>query len=171
MKSQKGFTVVELILSFSISSIVIVLLFQLLISLKDFYNMTSYKTELLIKQTSISKEINNDFNSKTIISVDDCGTDCIIFNFKDGESNTLSINREHKIINYGKFSTRLVKDSEFGEPNINFYRNIENVNNNIDSFILIDIPIYYPLYENENFGINIVYQYNSNEDYIIEEPF
>lgn len=171
MKSQKGFTIAELILSFSVSSIVVVLLFQLLLSLKDLYNTSGYKTELFIKQATISKTINDELNSKTIESVEDCGIDCIIFNFTDGSSSTLSIDRDYKIINYGNFSTKLVKDSEFGEPSVRFYRNYANVNNRYDSFIVIDIPIYYPLYEDENFGINIVYQYNSNEQFIIEEYF
>ncbi|NLM63353.1 MAG: hypothetical protein GX190_03470 [Mollicutes bacterium] len=171
MKSKKGFTIAELVLSFSISSMVIVLLFQLLLSLKDLYNMTGYKTEMLIKQATISKQINEVLSANTIIGIEDCGVDCILFSFDNGSNKELSINREHKIINFGDFSTKLVKDSEFGEPNIMFYRNYGNVNNRFNSFILIDIPIYYPLYEDENFGINVVYQYNSNEQLLIEEEF
>ncbi len=171
MKSEKGFTVVELVLSFSVTTIIVVLLFQVVVSLKNLYNNTGYKTELFIKQASITEQINNDLISNKIISVEDCGIDCIIFNFINGTSRTFSINRQQNLVNYGNYSTNLIKNSYFGEPNVEFYRNLDNINNNIDSFISINIPIYYPLYENENFGINIIYQYNSNEQYIIEEPF
>ena len=169
--NRKGFTVVELVLSFSVSTIVIVLLFQLLISLKDLYNSSGIKTELFLKQSTISEKINSEFESKTIISVTDCGVDCIVFNFMDGTNSELSINREHSLFNYGDYTTKLVKDSYYANPEVEFYRNIENINNNIDSLILINIPIYYDSYEEENFGINIVYQYNSNEQYIIGEDF
>ncbi|MDD2181574.1 MAG: hypothetical protein PHW32_04310, partial [Bacilli bacterium] len=169
--NNKGFTVVELVLSFSVTTIVIVLLFQLVVSLKDLYNSSGFKTELFIKQATITEQINKELNNKTIISVDDCGTDCIVFNFTDGSSSELSVNREQVILNYSGYSTKLVKDSYFGDAEVEFYRNIENTTNNIDSFILINIPIYYDLYEDDNFGINIVYQYNSNEEYIIGEEF
>lgn len=171
MKNQKGFTVIELILSFSITTIVVVLLFQLLISLKNLYNETGHKTELFIKQATITEQINKELTSKTIISVDDCGEECIIFNFSDGSNSKLLINREENFIHYGKSATKLVLNSYFGDAKVEFYRNAANLHNSFDSFITIKIPIYYPTYEDENFGINIVYQYNSNDHYIIEEDF
>ena len=81
------------------------------------------------------------------------------------------INREENFIHYGKSATKLVLNSYFGDAKVEFYRNAANLHNSFDSFITIKIPIYYPTYEDENFGINIVYQYNSNDHYIIEEDF
>lgn len=171
MRSQKGFTVVELILSFSITTIVIVLLFQLLLSLKDLYNTSGYKTELFIKQSTINEQISKEFTTKTITNISDCGIDCITFEFMDGTSSSLSIDRTNKIFSYGTYKTKLVNDSYYGEPVVEFYRNIANVNNNLDSYILINIPILYPLYEDENFGINIIYQYDSLKEYLVGEEF
>ncbi len=171
MKQKNGFTVIELILSFTVATIIIVLLFQLLISLKDLYNTTSYKTELFIKQSNISDKIYEQFNSKTIENIESCGENCLVFLYTDGSNSELSIYREQGVINFGNYTTNLVEDSYFGVPNIDYYKNVNNNFNNIDSYIHINIPIYHTLYLDENFGINIVYQYNSNEQYIIGEDF
>ena len=44
---NKGFTVVEMLSAFTLSSIIIIILFQLIINLKELYMSSGIKTELL----------------------------------------------------------------------------------------------------------------------------
>ena len=53
-KSNKGITIVELVVSISILSIVVLFLFQLILSLKEVYTSSGVKTEMLNKQAIIN---------------------------------------------------------------------------------------------------------------------
>lgn len=170
MNKNKGFTIIELILSFSITAIIVVLLFQLLLFLKDIYNDNGYKTELFIKQALISNEINNELENKTVTSIkrdfDNCNNDnefCIEFTFDNGSSiSNLVIDAENNTIKYGDFATKLVTGSVIGTIDI-VTETRPNDYNGLDSFAAIIIPISHQLYEDEDFGITIVCQYNKGE--------
>ena len=56
--NNKGFTMVELIASFSLTSIIVVMLLQIVFSLKEIQEYSDVKTELLTKQATISNKIN-----------------------------------------------------------------------------------------------------------------
>ena len=66
---KKGFTVVELIVSFSLVMVIVIFLFQIIISLKNLSTNSGVKTELLNKQSLISNEINKKLNNNEIISL------------------------------------------------------------------------------------------------------
>ena len=76
---KKGFTVVELIVSFSLVMVIVIFLFQIVISLKNLYTNSGVKTELLNKQSLISNEINKKLSSNEIISLTKCGAYCVEF--------------------------------------------------------------------------------------------
>ena len=65
-KSNKGITIVELVVSISILSIVVLFLFQLILSLKEVYTSSGVKTEMLNKQAIINREINEDLINKQL---------------------------------------------------------------------------------------------------------
>ena len=50
MKNNKGFSTVELVVSFSICMVVVVILFQIVVSLRELYEKSGIKTELLNKK-------------------------------------------------------------------------------------------------------------------------
>ena len=60
---RNGFTVVELIVSFSLTLVIAVFLFQIIINLKNLYTNSVIKTELVNMQSLISREINSKFNN------------------------------------------------------------------------------------------------------------
>lgn len=62
--NNKGFTVVELIAAFSVTMIISVFLFELLIEVKDIFIETSLKTNIEEKTAIISKNIYNMFQEK-----------------------------------------------------------------------------------------------------------
>ena len=93
-KSNKGITIVELVVSISILSIVVLFLFQLILSLKEVYTSSGVKTEMLNKQAIINREINEDLINKQLELARSCSSsadviNCISFYFKDGTSKRL----------------------------------------------------------------------------------
>ena len=163
---KSGFTVVELIVSFSLALIIAVFLFQIIINLKNLYTNSVIKTELVNIQSLISREINSKFNSNKIVNITKCDSYCLNFAYENGESDKLSVNFDNKTIQFGSYTAKLPENSSFGSINIDssYSATFSKTFNN--AMILINIPIYNENFNDQNFGINIVYQYNSNENNI-----
>ena len=88
---KKGFTVVELIVSFSLVMVIAIFLFQIVIGLKNLYTNSGLKTELLNKQSLISNEINKKLTTKGISTLSKCGSYCVEFLYSDGTSDKMTI--------------------------------------------------------------------------------
>lgn len=162
MKNNKGFTVVELLVTFSLTMIIVIFLMQIIIVLKDIYVSNDVKTKLLNKQSILSYKINQEFITKRLDSSTKCGSNCINFIFYDGTTTKLEIDKEKKTITFGDYKTELISGSEFG--NIEVTSNIAVVNNpSFNNAILnINIPIYNKLFRNKNYGVNVNLQYNTS---------
>lgn len=59
--NNKGFTVIELLASFALTMLIVVLLFEVVIELKDVFVETSLKTAIQNRSAIVSKNINNLF--------------------------------------------------------------------------------------------------------------
>lgn len=160
---KKGFTVVELIVSFSLVMTIVIFLFQIVIGIKNLYTNSGLKTELLNKQSLISYEINKKFAEKDINQVLKCGSYCLSFVYSDGSKDQLRLDYDNKTFQFGSYTTKLPDGSYFKDVNISakFAGTFSNYNNN--AMILVNIPIYNDNLENQNFGITAIYQYNTNE--------
>lgn len=171
MKTNKGFTTVELLVSFTLTAVIVFFLFEILFILKDLYVDTGIKTKLLTKQAVLTEKINDDVASKNLLYATKCteADICIEFGFFDEDIESgvnrkrLLIDRDAKNIKYGNISTNLVSGSEFGNIEVSYEKVISTTNDNIfDSILTISVPIYHRLVEKEDFGFNVNYQYNSN---------
>ena len=69
---KNGFTLVELIVTFTLVSTISFLLFQLIFGLKEIFVSTKFKTNLLTKQANLTRRINNDLLNYQIIKFDNC---------------------------------------------------------------------------------------------------
>ncbi len=181
LKNNKGATIVELIVSATLLFVILTFLFQIIIMLKEVYSSSGIKTEMLTKQALISKMINDDLSTKKIELASDCSQDinnrnCLYLYFEDGTKKRLEItpktNNTPAYIAYGnnedKYKIELVSGANFGTYHIT-YTEIANVLGSTNNAILnIDIPIQHPQLGNTNYGINIVYQYNSNSTSITD---
>lgn len=160
MKKKNGFTVVELIVSFSLTMIVVLFLFQTIILLKDMYINNGIKSTLLNKQAIMNEKLYHDFRNKGIRVAANCGENCLTFIFEDNSRSVLRIDKENNLFHYGDYTTKLTEGSSFGElsaftkttPGVSAYKN--------DSFIQIQIPITNSVVDGD-FGVNAIYQYNS----------
>lgn len=168
---KKGFTVVELIVSFSLVMVIAIFLFQIVIGIKNLYTNSGLKTELLNKQSLISYEINKKFIEKDINQVLKCGSYCLDFVYSDGSKDQLRLDYDNKTFQFGSYTTKLPGDSYFKDVNISakFAGTFSNYTNN--AMILVNIPIYNDNFENQNFGLTAIYQYNTNENDIYLADF
>lgn len=160
MKNNKGFTLVEMLVSFTLSMVLIIILFQLIINLKDIYMLSGIKTELLNKQYLMTNKIYSDLNEKKVIKIENCNNPlvCVEFTFQDGTIKKLEVDDTNKTLSYDGYIIKLDNNSYFETMDINTTYSQSN-----KKIFNANIPIYNDLYKNTNFGINIVYPYNDQE--------
>lgn len=162
--NNRGFTLIELITTFSISAVIILLLIGIISSMEKVFSKSNLKTELYVKQSELSKNINSKLNKYGIENYTTCGDSdfCFIFSLKNGENIKLVV--EDDKITFGNFVYKLSAKTSVVDPivtkeTIDYYD--PNFN---DSFLIIKIPIKADIYPNLDFGINLIYQYNSNTE-------
>lgn len=155
--NKKGFTTVELIVSFVLVVTIAIFLFQIVIILKNIYVESSFKTEIMIKQSNLSNLIYTSFDDG--INTISCDTNSVTFTYKDDNTKTLSIDKENNLISFGSYTTSLIENTYFQDLSTNIIYSNESM-----IFKMI-IPIKHDKY-NDNFDINIVYPLNS--DILIE---
>lgn len=154
---NKGFTLVELITTFALSSVIIVLLINVVVSIKNVYSNTSIKGELYINQSNLSNVLNSKITGNLLTSYEECADVefCYIFNFSDGESIKLKVTE--KEISFGNYIYKLPFDTKVINPVLanNFVK--DDITGNTNNLLNLNIPIINELYPNINFGINLVY--------------
>lgn len=159
--NKKGFTLVELITSFSLATVIIFLLINVVLILKDLYSNYNLKTELLINQSNLSRAMNSKINNGNLISYSSCdeGDYCYEFAFTDSQTIKLVVTSDS--IKFGDFVYKVTEGTSISAPSIT-KENISVVDTSANnSFLIIRIPITNKLFD-ENFGINLIYPYNSN---------
>ena len=171
MNNNKGFTVVETIVSFVLTSIIVLFLFELIILLKELYVSSGIKSQLLTKQTIMSEKINSDLNNKKIMIATRCGLSCIDFIFDDSSTRRLEIDRKNNTFLYGDYKTELIAGSQFGNVKVSTNSVVGVAEGKNNSIVTITIPIIHSLFEKKEFGINVIYQYDSRDTSITDLSF
>ncbi|MBQ9011792.1 MAG: prepilin-type N-terminal cleavage/methylation domain-containing protein [Bacilli bacterium] len=69
MKNNKGFTVVELLAAFTLTMVIVVFLFEIVLELKNVYVDSSLKTSVISKNSVVATTLNNYFKRQDISSV------------------------------------------------------------------------------------------------------
>ena len=164
MKNNKGFTLVELITSFALASVIMIFIFNIVVLLKNNYISKSVRTDLLIKQSLLSQKINEDFKSNNIKDVVACDNTkkCYEVTFADDTKKRITISADDKTITYGDYVYEISSASYTNKINVTVKKITASDNTLNDSLLVIDIPIYNKKYANTNFGVKVVYQFNSN---------
>lgn len=160
---KKGFTIIELMVSFSLSAVIIVYLFNIIIILKDLYVENGIRTQLLINQSSISKSIETTLGSGSIQGVASCGVNCAEFTTADSLTHILQFNPVQNSITFENVTVKLIDGSKIGSlvthsqtiPSIT--TSTPNLN---DSIFSLTIPITHKVVDG-SYAITIVIPYNS----------
>ena len=148
MKNNKGFSILELIISFSVCMVIVVVLFQIIMVLKEVYEKSAVKTELLNKQNLVVDQVYTDILERGLSKVDSCGNYCATFTFEDGESKQLQYISNN--LQYGNYATTLNN----GHTVDNIVIKTEN------DVVSVYLKITHKLFSKEDFGIRIVHRIN-----------
>ena len=160
MKNNKGFTLVEMLVSFVLSMVLMIILFQLIIVLKEIYVSSGIKTELLNKQYLMTNKIYSDLNNKKLRKIESCvgSTICIDFTYSDNTVKRLTADMEEKTIQYDTYKIKFSSDSYIEVIIINTHSSAIG-----KSMFNVKVGVKNELNKNTDFGLNILYPYNSVE--------
>ena len=115
---KNGFTLVELITTFALTAIIVVLLINVVSIIKNIYSKSSIKTELYINQSNLSNALNSKINDNNLDSYEKCEdeTFCYNFSFINGENIKLTVNE--KMIKFGDFVYKLSEKVKVENPSL-----------------------------------------------------
>lgn len=161
MKKNLGFTLVELLASFVLASIIFTFLLELFLSIKNIYTNQNIKTEVLIKTSNLEQAIYNDLDS--IVGITKLDDNNYLINLTN-EDKKLSIDKENSKISYGDV---LVKFDCVNLESLdveNYWTLTKEYQDN--NILNISFKITNSINE-EDYSINVVYQYNSRAHNIV----
>ena len=164
MMNNKGFTLVELITTFAVASVIALILFNVVLSIKNIYSKTNMKTNLLINQANLNNQINSKVLDENITSIDLCDLSTYCYKIKYTDGKTLNLVIKEKSVAFGNYTYKLEKGSYVDTDNIKLsYKTFNEITDNKDSILNIKIPIKSKQIENYDFGLNFIYLYNDGD--------
>lgn len=174
MKNNKGFSVLELIVSFSLTMVIIIILFEIIIFMKELYEKSITETELINKQNLITNYIYTDLTNNNVVNISACGNNCMVFLFQDGQVKQLKWNINSGTLSYGDYTLELIKNSKFDETlslvdsssailtGTKICYEGADIDSETNSYLSIKIPVMNSVYPDSDFGLNIFYTYDSD---------
>ena len=127
-KREKGFTIVEILVSFSLAIIVLIYIFNVLSHLKNLYTEDGIRSQLLVKQSGIVRAIEKALSGKritTISSVVDAsgrhGHRIALKDRKNSEESSVDLfvdNGDNKMIYFGEQKVEFIKGTDMGIPEV-----------------------------------------------------
>lgn len=152
---KKGFTLVELITTFALTAVIIVLLLNVVNAIKNIYEKNNIKSELYIYQSNLSNVLNEKIKDDNLLNYEICTDDnyllCVDFTFVEGENARLTV--EEKQIKFGEVIYKLEGKTSVVNPSFN----VEYESEGSKEILVLKIPIINELYPEIDFGINLVY--------------
>lgn len=176
MKTNRGFSLVELIVSFTLTMVIVIILFEIVVTMKDLYVNSVTKTELLNKQNLFTDYIYSDINNYGLNSVSGCGNNCISFSYNNGSIKNLewsfysteNINQALQTLSYGEYKINLITNASF-DTNLSVsdgaytLEGVKICSNPVEQHFSIHLPIKHSMFDNKDFGIKILYVYKLGE--------
>lgn len=160
-RKNRGFTIIELLTSFSLASVVMLFLFNILVIVKKNYTKNSVRSELVVNQSLLSSELYHDAYASTLVSVGGTKND-YTFGFRDSAGTTVTKNLKitSNSITYGDFTYKVNEDSD-AQIATNETKMSQYSSGNI-SYMELRIPIYSSITgEKKDYGIRFVYLYDT----------
>ena len=160
--NNKGLTLIELITTFALSAVIIVLLINVVASIRTVYSKVSIKSDLYITQSNLSNALNSKLHDNKLDSYSTCTDSTFCFNFTLMNAETFKLVVEENKIIVGDKVYKLTDKTKVVNPTLvpgYIEQNEAYSGNNI---LVLKIPIINELYPNIDFGVNVVYLYNIN---------
>ena len=158
---KNGFTLVELITTFALTAIIIVILLNVVSVIKDLYTSTNIKTELYINQSNLSKALNSKIKKDNLKSISPCTETsgyliCHVFEFYD-EEKSIKLKVKEKSISFGNYVYKLDEKTK-----VELAGTLTQLLSDGDMLLSLRIPIKNELYPDLDFGINLIQIYSPN---------
>lgn len=184
MKNNKGFSVLELIVSFSLTITVIAILFELVIVMKNLYDENNVRTQLLNNKNLLTDLIYTDINNKELTEINLSNSDnvnSLEFTFGDGTQKTLkwgygisTSESNHEVnmaatVSYGDYVVTYPSKTTFAYDDSNYEIDENGIvvsgvkqtyHHDLDSTYIYynyEIPIYNSKFKDTDFGLDILY--------------
>lgn len=174
MKNNRGFSVIELILSFSFVMILALGMFSIVTNYREKQRHASLVKDMTIYRNRLTTAVQNDINDKVLESASYCGTtlgtntDCIVLYFKNGSAKKLEIlNGNYRDEDGNSYTSRYISYDgiiyETTEPQFTTIKpefmleSAASLGVEIPSLVLykINIPVYHEDLD-DNYGLRIV---------------
>jgi len=168
-KNKNGFTTIELIATFALTLVIVVLLLQVIVVLKDVYINKVVVNSLRVKQAVMTEKIMDDFDNKNLEGTAGCVgvSNCISFIWEDGTVTELKLDKTKNTFSYADYVTELTGGSSFG----NFIVTDSAVSSDGQrKYISFNFPIYSTFVKGD-YGIHVIYQYNPKKNGINASSF
>lgn len=161
---KNGFTILEVIVAFTITMVVVLFLFQIVVSLKNLFLTDYSSSEILVKQTNINRMINSDLINNdygNIVSVkqvyENLKSKCYLLEFSTTSKEICYEDDANlHIISYDNYEFVLPEEASIKGLEITCTNNNCNVIAP-NGIVKIKIPI---VYEDKNYDIKVVYLNN-----------
>lgn len=159
--NNKGFTLVELIVSFVLITVISLALFKTTLTLQQQQQINLSKNKYKTFLISLNNTIQMDFMGDKVKSITSCGNNCYDIVYENVGEKRLSV--ADNIITYGSTKEKLPSDYKFiGDIEFTSYTS-DRVG--YDSFILLTISIK-SNYDSKINKIKYMYQYDSENDVV-----
>lgn len=169
-KTEKGFTIVEILLSFSLAIIVLIYIFNVLAQLKNLYTEDGIRSQLLVKQSGVVKEIENEINGKTIesiVAINDISKQGHRILFSDGSNADLYIDSKNRVVTFGEHKVQFIEGTEIGLPVVRIVRTDDMPENANNAVAFISFSIKHKLVDGD-YGIRVAYPFDDRVNRIPE---
>lgn len=176
MKKNRGFSLVELIVSFTLTMVIVVILFEIVVTMKNLYVNSVTKTELLNKQNLFTDYIYSDIINYGLNNVYGCGDNCISFSYNNGSIKNLewsfysdeNVSQALQTLSYGEYKINLISNASFDTTlsvsnDAYTLEGVKICSNPIEQYFSIQLPIKHSMFDNKDFGIKILYVYELGE--------
>lgn len=140
--NKKGFTTIELITSFTLASIIMLILFNIILIMKDNLSKVNAMTNTLVEKDNLSYNINKRLKEKELTSLTTCedGDKCFLFTYSDSTSDKLVYSVENKTIIFNNYTFSITDDMNVESPTITeHYDTMSSTKYN--GYFIINIPI------------------------------
>lgn len=158
--NKKGFTTIELITSFTLASVIMLILFNVIIIMKDNMSSVNAKTNVLVNKDNLSYNINKRFKEKELSSITMCdeGDKCYEFKYSDDTSDKLVYSNTDKSITFNNYTFDIIDGITVEEPTITeHYDTMSSTTYN--GYFIIHIPI---KLDNKDYSIKINKHFNTD---------
>ncbi|HOO67903.1 MAG TPA: prepilin-type N-terminal cleavage/methylation domain-containing protein [Bacilli bacterium] len=168
MKNKKGFTLVELLVSFTLITIVAISLFKTVLVIQQKEEKSISYNKYLAFVSTFNSAIETDFVDDKITIISSCGTNCYNITYSESGTKKLKIDIDTGTMVYGSIKEELPDNYIFyNDLELNIYNFTSTSSTSFDSMIEIMIPLKSNLSGNYS-DIKYIYQYNSITDPVSE---